>query len=118
MCQARDDGSSKIMKLCSARPFEIAWAKDPKTRRRLITTLILRYFVCFNGLVKTTYNGVRFGSQMGFITQMTSKLISETSQLILDKHAMTGPLANGGYSNDAGIILYFISPSRGKHSLH
>ena len=55
---------------------------------------------------------------MGFITQLNPKLISEASQLILDKHAMTGPLANGAHSNDAGIILYFISPSRGKHSLH
>jgi hypothetical protein len=54
---------------------------------------------------------------MGFITQLTSKLIREPSQLILDKHDMTGSLANGGHSNDAGIILYFISPSRGKHSL-
>jgi hypothetical protein len=106
------------MKLNSAQPFEIAWEKVPKTRRRLIMNPHTPLFLLFNGPVNTTYNEVRFGAQMGFITQLTPKLISQTSQLILYKHAMTGPLANGGHSNDAGIILYFISPSRCKHSLH
>ena len=43
-CQLKDDGSSKIMKLNRARPFEIARAKVPKPRRRLIMNTRTQFF--------------------------------------------------------------------------